>query len=879
MSPTQLAHFTIMKAVDLEKKLGKKKHKTISELKNIISTRADQNPNFCLFLGSGASRSSGVRTAGEMVQEWRRNVYKDLSGITDDCHVEQMRKWLSEHASDWYDENREYASLIERFHPLPTNRRKFIETEVADKIPSIGYAYLVRIAEAGLLRTIFTTNFDDLLNEAFYQFSSERALVCAHDSSVHSISITSRRTKIIKLHGDYLFDNLKNTSNETKNLDENMREKLGEFVKEYGLILAGYSGSDRSITRTLLDMCNSDIFLRNGLYWCFREEDEITEQALEILQCANCFYILTAGFDELMADIYTALQTDATPFNSKLASDRASHIIETYLQSSHLKSSSSPIIRKHLETLESDKNASMLSDLMRDLNAESIASAGLTDKNLLVYLEIERALKDRNPELALAKLGEELAKNADRRFKEILLRQRVLCSTRLNKFAEAREAVKQMLGLEPENFYMSLKECSLIENRVDRLEYLERLKTQHPYSAPVLNVYAEELSEALEKRDKIRSGLRSDDVVATLKRSLDVDPSLDNDAWSQIFDFYSKQGVSTKIRDLIGEIVDKHLAQDAFDSRTSRMLFRYCRKFKTSDYKGKPLFEYLKHAYMHHFPRQYSAHLDVLVDACIELEGSHLLRPILEEARENENLKDDPQFAITMMEVYYDVFRDLPSSISHGREFLRTNKKTPVEMKLLHLYLENGDPQKAREIHAKLKGAIDIGTWLRVEAKIFEYEGRYQNGIDTIESIPDRRDFKEKYTQELSFLELKMDAPAKAYKRCKEFLEERSFSVYFEAEIINYEYSKKLDGKNIAKDRVASVAEATQREAVKGVCKSLLGQDSEALEIFRREAQKRFSCIHDFLRWPAISRHAKELRAIQDDLLKGRRSLTDFPIS
>jgi hypothetical protein len=96
---------------------------------------------------------------------------------------------------------------------------------------------LVRIAEAGHLRTIFTTNFDDLLNEAFYQLSAERALVCAHDSSVNTISIISRRTKIIKLRGDYLFDDLKNTHEETQSLDENMKEKLGEFLKEYGLII------------------------------------------------------------------------------------------------------------------------------------------------------------------------------------------------------------------------------------------------------------------------------------------------------------------------------------------------------------------------------------------------------------------------------------------------------------------------------------------------------------------------------------------------------------------------------------------------------------------------------------------------------------------
>src|SRR6185312_12410754 len=169
----------------------------------MISTRTDKNPNFCLLLGSGASRSSGIRTAGEMVQEWRAKIYRELSGDDENCTVEQMKQWLSANAAEWYDEKGEYSALIERNYPLRKNRRVFIETEVADKIPSIGYAYLVRIAEAGLLRTIFTTNFDDLLNEAFYQFSSERALVCAHDSSVHTISVTSHRTKIIKLHGDY----------------------------------------------------------------------------------------------------------------------------------------------------------------------------------------------------------------------------------------------------------------------------------------------------------------------------------------------------------------------------------------------------------------------------------------------------------------------------------------------------------------------------------------------------------------------------------------------------------------------------------------------------------------------------------------------------
>ena len=68
-----------------------------------------------------------------------------------------------------------------------------------------------------------------------------------------------------------------------------------------------------------------------------------------------------------------------------------------------------------------------------------------------------------------------------------------------------------------------------------------------------------------------------------------------------------------------------------------------------------------------------------------------------------------------------------------------------------------------------------------------------------------------------------------------------------------------------------------QREIVKGVCYSLLGQDDDALKLFRREADKRFSRIDDCLQWPAISRHKTELSAIRDELLKAKRSLTDLP--
>jgi hypothetical protein len=132
---------------------------------------------------------------------------------------------------------------------------------------------------------------------------------------------------------------------------------------------------------------------------------------------------------------------------------------------------------------------------------------------------------------------------------------------------------------------------------------------------------------------------------------------------------------------------------------------------------------------------------------------------------------------------------------------------------------------------------------------------------------------------ELSFLELKLKSPAKALKRCKAFLEERSFSAKLAGEIINYEYAKKLDGGKISKDRVSSVAEATDDQMIKGVCHSLLEKDADAIKLFRAEAEKRFSKIDDCLRWPVVSRHEKELLAIREELLNAKRGLNDLPIS
>lgn len=211
------------------------KERSIKDLIRFIKTRTDNNPNYSLLLGAGCSVTSGIKSADELTTQWKKEIYIQENDIEeeeyakinpDDYYNSQM----------WYDSRNPYSALFEKKYDLPRQRRMFIEREVRDKIPSIGYSYLIKLIENNYFKTLFTTNFDDLLNEAFYQYSTERPILCAHDSAISSITITSKRPKIIKLHGDYLFDDIKSTLRETESLEENIKNKFIEFAKDYGLI-------------------------------------------------------------------------------------------------------------------------------------------------------------------------------------------------------------------------------------------------------------------------------------------------------------------------------------------------------------------------------------------------------------------------------------------------------------------------------------------------------------------------------------------------------------------------------------------------------------------------------------------------------------------
>lgn len=77
--------------------------------------------------------------------------------------IENFDAWLVK--QKWYKKENEYSQLFELIYDSPVQRREYIEDCLENKEPSWGYIYLANLIVKGYFNVIFTTNFDDLLNE------------------------------------------------------------------------------------------------------------------------------------------------------------------------------------------------------------------------------------------------------------------------------------------------------------------------------------------------------------------------------------------------------------------------------------------------------------------------------------------------------------------------------------------------------------------------------------------------------------------------------------------------------------------------------------------------------------------------------------------
>lgn len=532
------------------------KRRTVADLIRFIGNTTEavdkesiKTPNYSLLLGAGASVTSGVRSGQTLVREWKKEVYEELN---QDEKISLAEFYLPGKAPSWYEEANSYATLFENRYDLQRHRRMFVEREVSKAKPSMGYAYLVKLIENGFFNTVFTTNFDDLLNEAFYRFSNNRPIVCAHDSSISGVTVTSTRPKIIKLHGDYLYENIKATLRETESLETNMKMKFQEFAKDFGLIVIGYSGQDRSIMDILNYLLQKEDYFKNGIFWCIRKGDyNISSELKKLLWRDRVYYVEIDGFDELFAELNQKLNKGLLPVDDSFLSRKHQENIIKELTDNPLMNPSGAcdILTRDCKSLKLNYENNLLNDYLSFLKKQKQSDS---KKSETKSVKRKNKLKEPTPEekkelddlmtegfvvnhanSVLQKLSKmEIPSLEDGQYKlELMELQADL--TRNMSDESIKKLFEELIRLDPDNERYYEISANRTRNHLQAIKFLEMAVNKFPNDAYIVNKLVDRILDYCQDEcpiEDVEQKLKR--VEELLEKSLLLYPNADNDAYT-----------------------------------------------------------------------------------------------------------------------------------------------------------------------------------------------------------------------------------------------------------------------------------------------------------------------------------------------------------
>ncbi|CAM2820570.1 SIR2 family protein [Pseudoalteromonas distincta] len=838
------------------------KERFVPDLISHIGTRTNNNvPNYSLLLGAGASFTSGIRTGANLVSEWKKEAYFKLSNESE-YEEKKATDFLLKNHSNWYSVLNEYSALFEYKFDLPSQRRRFVEHEVDGKLPSIGYSYLVSLTTSRFFDTIYTTNFDDLLNEAFYQFSQSRPIVCAHDSSMQSISINSSRPKIIKLHGDYLFDDIKSTLRETETLESNTKSKLTQFSKEYGLIVMGYAGNDRSIMDVINFLLKSDDHLKNGVYWCIRKDDYINPELTKLLWKDRVYFVNIDGFDEAMAQIHHGLKKELS-LDANFKNSKKESILSSFTKDDFKLSEKSNLISFDIENLTKHKNNLDISNLIRELNEKEFNGS---EDDFKTFLSIDRLIKDKNFDDAINIIKNKLIDVNDDN-KEVYLKKLIKLHNSKGNINEAYKLCDELISMDPYQVANVILKSECYSNLSERAEYIQNSQTDFEDSYPFHNYL---LGNAIDeiKFSKNKGVFSIDTLIEVAKKSLKLEPSLDNIAWLLYLDVISlKFEKNNKLQKKDKEELIEKIIEDAKNTNpnhvnTQKILLHHA-AIKNDYLRVKDVFSSILDIVKKSSKNKKLALIKIICDKFHNLsehDNSEMLNSDWTNFIKNKEVKDlekfeNPIFLIVCKAHYQvSVEKDVKQCLISLRSAISHTESHQYASSILQLYLSISDDHvSAHKFLDRIDEKLENEKKHLLRSNIYEAEEKYDQAIQYLNKSREAGSSFSNYIIRYTYLLLK----DKKFTRVKIAFEESIPSLEDQNDkdilTINKELAEKeISGKVRDKVAIRNIISRKPSQNLILAAECLLENDVTIKRLLNLIIEKDYSNLFYLSCWPVI---------------------------
>jgi SIR2-like domain len=246
---------------------------------------------FAFLVGSGFSRSAGVPSAWDVLRDITARWYAAETGTPVAADIDPIG-WAGERLGA----DATYSTVLEQLFPERAQRQELLASYFVGKEPTPAHRILARMAVAGLVRVVVTTNFDRLIEAAlddvgvrWSRVSSDAELATAQPRDVAPVFI-------LKLHGDYGSIDMRNTTDEISAIDPGVGAELAAILRSHGLVVVGYAGTDPAVAQILRSTRP-----RLGLYWAVR--GSASSEQSDLLRAVDGYEIQIEDADAFMPDL------------------------------------------------------------------------------------------------------------------------------------------------------------------------------------------------------------------------------------------------------------------------------------------------------------------------------------------------------------------------------------------------------------------------------------------------------------------------------------------------------------------------------------------------------------------------------------------------
>jgi hypothetical protein len=264
-----------------------------------IALAETEGSGVCL-VGAGVSVDAGIPTGWGVQQDLLRHLYQQETEEAAPGEA-KLSAWVTERGYGTLG----YASVLELVAPDAANRREMLAGYFEDAKPGAAHELLADLAAAGVIKVFVTTNFDQLLEQALRAKGIEPVIV----SSDSTLDATPKREHsavyIVKAHGDYMQETIRNTATELAELEPKLAGELQRIVDNYNVIVVGWAGRDPALAEILRRRQS-----RYGLWW-LSITDPPEEDTQALISATGAKTIVRDGASNFLAELKRRLAVHA----------------------------------------------------------------------------------------------------------------------------------------------------------------------------------------------------------------------------------------------------------------------------------------------------------------------------------------------------------------------------------------------------------------------------------------------------------------------------------------------------------------------------------------------------------------------------------------